>query len=119
MNKFLTRIAIGGSIILTLLLVVQITGCAKDKPCKADITVLDPNNNPVSGAIVHLYVHPPTTSTVSYESTTDASGKASFTVNLPQILDIDVITAGPTTTVTGKVARFEQGKTDAVTVTAP
>ncbi len=113
MNKFLTRIAIGGSLILALLLVVQITGCAKDKPCKANITVLDMNNNPIVGAVVHLKA--PSPSTVDISTTTDASGKASFTVNLPQILDISVV-VGSTTTITGKVARFEQGKTDEVTV---
>jgi hypothetical protein len=112
MNKFFTRIAIGGSLILALVLVIQITGCAKDKPCKGNITVLDASNNPVSGAVVKLTA--PNSST-NLSTSTDASGRASFEVNLPQILDISVVVGSQTYT-TGKVVRFEQGKTDDVTV---
>jgi hypothetical protein len=112
MNKFFTRIAIGGSLILALILVIQVSGCAKDKPCKGNITVLDASNNPVSGAVVHLTAP---SSTTDISTSTDASGRASFEVNLPQILDISVL-IGVQNYVTGKVVRFEQGKTDDVTV---
>ncbi len=98
---------------MVLFTVVLNSGCAKDKPCKAIITVLDASNNPVSGAQVHLIA--PAPSTVDIVVSTDASGKASFEVNLPQILDISVV-IGTTTYPTGKVVRFEQGKTDEVTV---
>lgn len=101
---------------MVLFSAVLVTGCAKDKPCKAIITVLDSNNNPVSGAVVHLVA--PAPSTVDLALSTDATGKASFEVNLPQILDINVV-IGSTTNLTGKVARFEQGKTDEVTVYVP
>lgn len=99
-----------------LAVVVLHPGCAKDKPCKANITVLDASNNPVSGAQVHLVA--PAPSTVDLVSTTDLLGKVSYEVNLPQILDINVV-LGTTTYPTGKVARFEQGKTDEVTVHLP
>jgi hypothetical protein len=116
MNKFMTRFAISGILIMVLFSAVLISGCAKDKPCKAIITVLDSNNNPVGGAAVHLVAPPP--STVDLTLSTDLAGKASFEVNLPQILDINVV-VGTTTYPTGKVARFEQGKTDEVTVNLP
>lgn len=99
-----------------LTVVVLNPGCAKDKPCKANITVLDASNNPVFGAEVHLVA--PAPSTVDLVSSTDLSGKVSYEVNLPQILDITVV-IGTTTYQTGKVARFEQGKTDEVTVNLP
>lgn len=109
----MTRFALSGIIVMILFTVVLNSGCAKDKPCKAIITVLDMSNNPISGASVHLIA--PAPSSVDLVSSTDASGTASFEVNLPQILDIEVI-IGTTTYPTGKVARFEEGKTDEVTV---
>ena len=99
---------------MVLFTVVLNSGCAKDKPCKAIVTVLDSANNPVSGAVVHLKA--PAPSTVDISTSTDASGKASFEVNLPQILDIEVWVGGNPLPATGKVVRFEQGKTDEVTV---
>lgn len=116
MNKFITRFAFSGILVMVLFSVALISGCAKDKPCKAIITVLDANNNPVAGGQVHLVA--PAPSTVDLTLATDAAGKASFEVNLPQILDINVV-IGTTTYPTGKVARFEQGKTDEVTVNLP
>ena len=113
MNKLITRFAFSGFLVMVLFSVVLTSGCAKDKPCKAIITVLDMSNNPITGAQVHLVA--PAPSTIDLILSTDASGKASFEVNLPQILDINV-TIGTTTYPTGKVARFEQGKTDEVTV---
>jgi hypothetical protein len=113
MNKFFTRLAIGGSLVLALVLVIELAGCARDKPCKANITVLDTQTSAaIAGAVVKLTA--PSPSTTTFSTTTDASGKASFEVNLPQILDIAVNNAP-----TGKVARFEQGKTDEVTVHYP
>jgi hypothetical protein len=118
MNKFMTRFAFSGILIMVLFSAVLTSGCAKDKPCKAIITVLDSNNNAVSGAVVHLVA--PSPSTVDLALSTDASGKASFEVNLPQILDIEVHLGSPAVVhLTGKVARFEQGKTDEVTVILP
>jgi hypothetical protein len=117
MNKLITRFAFGGILVMVLFSVVLTSsGCAKDKPCKAIITVLDVNNLPVAGAIVHLVA--PSPSTVDIYTATDASGKASFEVNLPQILDINVF-FNSSMYPTGKVARFEQGKTDEVTVNLP
>jgi hypothetical protein len=117
MNKLITRFALGGILVIVLFSVVLTSGCAKDKPCKAIITVLDANTNlPIANAIVHLVA--PSPSTVDIPSTTDASGKASFEVNLPQILDINVF-YNSSMYPTGKVARFEPGKTDEVTVHLP
>ena len=113
MNKFISRFAISGIFVLVLFSVTLTSGCAKDKPCKAIVTVLDSSNNPVSGAQVHLVA--PAPSSIDLVLSTDASGQASFEVNLPQILDINVV-IGTTTYPTGKVVRFEQGKTDEVTV---
>jgi hypothetical protein len=113
MNKLITRFAFSGILVMVLFSVVLTPGCAKDKPCKAIVTVLDANNNAVSGAQVHLVA--PAPSSVDLILSTDGSGKASFEVNLPQILDINVV-IGTTTYPTGKVVRFEQGKTDEVTV---
>ena len=113
MNKFISRFAISGIFVLVILSVSLSSGCAKDKPCKAVVTVLDSSNNPVSSAEVHLVA--PAPSSVDLILSTDASGKASFEVNLPQILDIHIV-IGTTTYQTGKVVRFEQGKTDEVTV---
>ena len=114
MNKLFTRFAISTSLVLVLFMVTLNSGCAKDKPCKAVITVLDATTNaPISGATIHLTA-PSTSSSVDLVTTTDATGKATYEVNLPQILDITVY--HPNATVTGKVVRFEQGKTDEVTV---
>ena len=112
----MTRFAFSGILVMVLFSAVLISGCAKEEPCKAIITVLDGNNNPVFGAQVHLVAPPP--STVDIVLSTDGSGKASFEVTLPQILDINVV-IGSTTYPTGKVARFEPGKTDEVTVYVP
>ncbi|MCX6311371.1 MAG: hypothetical protein NT084_07000 [Bacteroidetes bacterium] len=109
----MSRFALSGILLLVIFSVALTSGCAKDKPCKAVVTVLDPSGNPLSGADVHLKVlnsTPP--SATDLQTSTDASGQASYEVNLPQILDI-VVTGFPAT---GKVVRFEQGKTDAVTV---
>ncbi len=116
MNKIITRFAISGILVMVLFSVVLIPGCAKDEPCKAIITVLDGNNNKVSGAQVHLTA--PAPSTVDLTLATDGSGQANFEVSLPQILDISVV-IGANTYPSGKVARFEPGKTDEVTVRVP
>lgn len=112
MNKTITRFAFSGIFLLALFTLSLNTGCAKDKPCKAIITVLDASGSPLSGADVHLKVLNNPSSTVDLQTSTDASGKANYEVNLPQILDIVISLHLPT----GKVVRFEQGKTDEVTV---
>ncbi len=114
MNKLLTRFAVGASLVFVLCMVLTTGGCAKDQPCKAIVTVLDGNNNPVAGAVVHLVAPAPSTTDIS--TSTDASGKANFEVNLPQILDVEVWINNSPLPPTGKVVRFEQGKTDEVTV---
>ncbi|MDQ3110879.1 MAG: Ig-like domain-containing protein [Bacteroidota bacterium] len=116
MNKLITRFAFGGILVMVLFSVVLISGCAKEKPCKAIITVLDVNNLPVAGAQIHLVA--PAPSTVDITTTTDASGKANFEVSLPQILDINV-NYNSNSYGSGKVVRFEPGKTDEVTVNLP
>jgi len=113
MNKYFKRLAFACTVVLVLFGMATTPACHKDKPCKAVITVLDASNNPVGGATVHLTA--PAPSTTDFATSTDASGKASYTVNLPQILDISVV-VGTSTYVTGKVVRFEEGKTDMVTV---
>lgn len=103
--------------ILCVLALTTTTGCHKDKPCKAIVSVIDANNNPVGGATVELDPNGtgPNVQIGAYTTSTDASGKASFETNLPKIMDIKVIFSSTTYT-TGKVVRFEQGKTDEVTV---
>jgi hypothetical protein len=89
------------------------SSCAKDKPCKATITVLDLSQNPVGGTLVRLESN----GTIApIEGTTDASGKVSFETPLPKIMDI-LLPSAPILPVTGKVARFEEGKTADETVT--
>jgi hypothetical protein len=114
MNKLLTRFVSTGLILLALVAVTA-TSCKKNQPCKAVITVLDPNDAPVSGMIVRL--EPQGTNTIApIESTTDLSGKVNFETELPKILDVVLEDASGTIYPTGKVVRFEEGKTDEVTV---
>ncbi len=54
MNKIMSRFALSGILLLVIFSVALTSGCAKDKPCKAVVTVLDPSGNPLSGADVHL-----------------------------------------------------------------
>ncbi|HTL82548.1 MAG TPA: hypothetical protein VL651_12635 [Bacteroidia bacterium] len=106
--------------ILFVIAIVTTPACHKDKPCKAIITVLDAANNPVGGATVELDPSgtcPTCTQIQAIQTATDASGKASFETSLPKIMDITIITS--TTYPTGKVVRFEQGKTDEVTINLP
>lgn len=115
MSKISSRSAIIGLIFLAITCVILNSGCAKDKPCKAIITVLDSAGSPVSAATVKLYVINNPSANPPLEATTDASGTVNFEVNLPQILDIEIV-GFPAT---GKVVRFEQGKTDEVTINLP
>lgn len=121
MNQFIKRFVTAGTILLVLFAVTAIPACHKDKPCKAIITVLDPNNNPISGATVRLDPtgNSPNPTISSISESTDASGKANFETELPKILDVVVIVGSTTYSNTGKVVRFEQGKTDEVTVVVP
>jgi hypothetical protein len=113
----MSRFSLSSILVMVLFAVVLNPGCAKDKPCKAIVTVLDSANAPVPGAVVHLTA--PSPSSVDIYTTTTSSGTASFEVNLPQILDIVVWVGGNQLPPTGKVVRFEQGKTDEVTVNIP
>jgi hypothetical protein len=113
-NKIITRFAPLGFVLIAAFVVVLGVGCGKDKPCNAIVTVLDASNNPVGGAVVHLVAPAPSVVDIFTSSGTD--GKATFEVSLPQILDIQVWIGGFPMPPTGKVVRFEQGKTDEVTV---
>lgn len=123
MNKILTRFAMAGTLVLVLLAIATtIPSCGKDKPCKANVTVLDNTNAPVAGATVRLDPVPCATCTnptiAPIQGATDASGKINFETPLPKIMDVVVI-VGSTTYTTGKVVRFEEGKTDEVVVNLP
>lgn len=112
------------SALVLVLLAIATTApsCGKNKPCKANVTVLDNSNNPVAGATVRLDPVPCSTCTnptiAPIQGSTDASGKISFETQLPKIMDVVVI-VGSNTYTTGKVVRFEEGKTDEVTVNLP
>lgn len=91
-------------------LATAFVGCNKEINCKAVITVKQQGTgNLIAGAQVTL-----NRGDVTMNSTTDGSGTATFETNLPMILDI--IVNGDTT---GRVARFEDDKTDNVTVEIP
>ena len=86
---------------------VTIISCNKNKECKAVITVLAPvTSAPMVGASVMVQQ-----GDVDLTTSTDGSGTANFETDLPMILDI-YVNGQPT----GRVARFEEGKTDNVTV---
>lgn len=106
MNQLVIKFA--GLLIFVALVGVTsgITSCNKEINCKAVITVLAPGGSPMAGAQVDCI-----SGDVTLTSTTDGSGTANFETNLPMILDIFVNGAA-----TGRVARFEDDKTDNVTV---
>ena len=106
MNKLVVKFA-GLFVFVLLVSMSAITsGCNKEIDCKAVITVLAPGGAPMTGAQVDC-----TSGDVTMTSTTDGSGTATFETNLPMILDI-FVNGQPT----GRVARFEDDKTDNVTV---
>lgn len=101
-------------LLLLMPLVSGLSGCKKNKECRAVITVLDLNNLPIAGAQIELKPNGNCTSCTTIEvitSSTDGSGKANFNTDLPKIMEIWV-----NGTNTGKVVRFEEGETDEVTV---
>lgn len=101
--KFTTFLAL----VLLVSVATTTTGCDKEINCKAVITVvMASTGDPVAGAEVEL-----NSGDVTLTSTTDGSGTATFETNLPMILDIFV-----NGNATGRVARFEDDKTDNVTV---
>jgi hypothetical protein len=106
MNKLVIKFA--GLFVFVLLVGVSsgITSCNKEIDCKAVIKVLAPGGSPMAGAQIEL-----NSGDVTLTSTTDGSGTANFETNLPMILDI-IVNGTPT----GRVARFEDDKTDNVTV---
>lgn len=106
MNKLVVKFA--GLFVFVLMVSITATtvGCNKDIDCKAVIKVLAPGGSPMAGARIDCK-----SGDVTLTSTTDGSGTASFETNLPMILDIYVNGAQ-----TGRVARFEDDKTDNVTV---
>lgn len=110
MNKLITKFAGLFALVLMVSLVATTPGCNKDINCKAVIKVVSQSTGqPVAGAQVDCM-----SGDVTLTSTTDGSGTANFETNLPMILDIYVNGNG-----TGRVARFEDDKTDNVTVEIP
>lgn len=110
MNKLVAKFA--GILVVVLVFSVSLTftGCDKEINCKAVIKVVTQSTgDPVVGAEVHVWQ-----GDVNMTSTTDGSGTVNFETNLPMILDIEV-NGQPT----GRVARFEDDKTDNVTVEIP
>lgn len=105
-----------GSIMLMLLVSVAFaSSCNRNKECKAIVTVVNAANTPQSGVEVKLVPGGSCvgcTQIAPLTASTDGSGKASFTTDLPKIMDVEV-NGQPT----GKVVRFEEGETDEVTVT--
>ena len=103
-------------IVLTLLAVSFTTACNRNKECKAIVTVLRQNTGePLSGVTVTLTTDPGCSNCIAdLTATTDGSGKASFTTDLPKIMDVEV-NGQPT----GKVVRFEEGETDELEVELP
>jgi hypothetical protein len=107
MNKLITKFAGLFAFVLMVSMATTSTGCNKDINCKAVITVVyQATGQPVAGAQVDCK-----SGDVTLTSTTDGSGTANFETNLPMILDI-YVNGNPT----GRVARFEDDKTDNVTV---
>ncbi|HEY6161260.1 MAG TPA: hypothetical protein VI112_08555 [Bacteroidia bacterium] len=89
--------------------------CKKETTCYANITVLDVNGAPVVGATVKLDCSTcgNNNSTLQIDqSTTDASGRASFTFKYEAVLDIHVNGGSPV-----GVVKLEAGKTAEKTVT--
>lgn len=117
MKKRFINFSFAGSFVLVLMSVLPlITGssCNRNKECKAIVTVLNTSNAPQSGVVVKLMPNGNCTTCTQIApltATTDGSGKASFTTDLPKIMDIEANSAA-----TGKVVRFEEGETDEVTV---
>jgi hypothetical protein len=106
MNKLVVKFAGLFVFVLVVSITAFSTSCNKEINCKAVITVLAPGGSPMAGAQVDC-----TSGDVTLTSTTDGSGTANFETNLPMILDIFV-----NGNATGRVARFEDDKTDNVTV---
>jgi hypothetical protein len=107
-------------IALLLIGTSAITACNRNKECKAIVTVLNMANAPQSGVQVKLIPNgscpsPPCNTIAPLTASTDGSGKASFTTDLPKIMDVEVVLPSGNM-VTGKVVRFEEGETDEVTV---
>jgi hypothetical protein len=117
-KRFRTFLATGSVVILLLVSLAFVSGttsCNRNKECKAIVTVLNAANTPQSGVEVKLVPGGSCTNCTQITpltATTDGSGKASFTTDLPKIMDVEV-----NSTPTGKVVRFEEGETDEVTVT--
>jgi hypothetical protein len=107
-------------IALLLLGVSASTACNRNKECKAIVTVLrQSTGEPLSGVTVELTTDPGCGNCIAdLTATTDGSGKASFTTDLPKILDVEVVTPSGNV-VTGKVVRFEEGETDELEVELP
>lgn len=105
-NKFAALIVLA----FVVSVATAVVGCNKEINCKAVITVKQQGTgNLVVGAQVTVG-----RGDTWMNSTTDGSGTATFETSLPMILDI--IVNGDTT---GRVARFEDDKTDNVTVEIP
>jgi hypothetical protein len=95
--------------------------CKKETTCYANIIVVDANiQAPIIGATVKLDCgtcsNPSTSNLQTDQTTTDASGRASFTFKYEAVLDITVTSSqGPAT----GVVKLEAGKTVEKTVSVP
>jgi hypothetical protein len=110
---------IGSAAILIALVITAVlpVSCKKDTTCKAEITVVDAQTNqPLSGATVKLDCHTcnPPGSLQTDQSTTDASGRTSFSFREEAVLDITV--SYPNKPNATGVIKLEAGKTATKTI---
>lgn len=110
MNKQFTRMVTILSLVALFAAACLTESCARKRSCKGVVTVLNANGEPIAGMLVHLEAG----DIDDLESTTDVSGKAIFETELPKLMYIWL--DAPPLTNTQKVVRFEEGKSNEVTV---
>lgn len=106
MDKLASKVAGLTLVFFLAVLSSAVTGCSKNRECKAVVTVKDQSGSPMVGAQVELK-----SGDVTMTASTDGSGTVNFETQLPMILDI-YVNGAPT----GRVARLEEGLTDNVTI---
>jgi uncharacterized GH25 family protein len=91
-----------GLLFASCFLALTFSGCKKDGPTRAIITVVDSVGKPVSGANVDLWQDTAVNNTNNVQSTlrvkktTDASGKAQFDFQLEAFLNITAVKGADT-----------------------
>ena len=115
MKTFTLRFSAFAVASLLVFAALSSSSCKKDKTCHGTVRVVDTANNPVGSATVKLSA-PSVNGDVTYSSTTDGSGDATFEVKLPAIFDVTA-TKATVGTGTGVLRLDEPGKTNDVTVT--